>query len=161
MWRGINRARHTEKARTSIGADENCPHEPTTQLPTRLGLLLSQSSRAGEVSAMGNKHPNISPRKRGLGTQHEHQRARLLANHIDGSLCWWCNEPLYRDAALNPDRRSLNADHSHARSKGGTQADRLLHDRCNKSRGDGRRDHLRPALNGTQVDAPLTTRQWF
>jgi hypothetical protein len=42
--------------------------------------------------------------------------------------------------------QALDADHSHARAHGGTRADRLLHAKCNKERGDGSRDHLRPAL---------------
>ncbi len=53
---------------------------------------------------------------------------------------------MYRDAARNPDGGALAADHSHARAHGGTIADRLLHDLCNKARGDGSRDHQRPAL---------------
>ncbi len=56
--------------------------------------------------------------------------------------------------------QKLDADHSIARSKGGTKADRLLHMHCNRSRQDGSRDHLRPAL-GPQPTATLTTRQWW
>lgn len=97
--------------------------------------------------------------QRGLGTAHDHQRTRLLAAHIDGTLCWWCNEPMYRDDARNFDQAGLEADHSIARSQGGTVADRLLHRRCNRSRQGGNRDHLRPALEG--ANAPLTTRQWL
>jgi hypothetical protein len=44
--------------------------------------------------------------------------------------------------------QGLSADHSVPRSVGGTTADRLLHSWCNSERGDGSRDHLRPALTG-------------
>ncbi|EGD24666.1 hypothetical protein HMPREF0724_11784 [Prescottella equi ATCC 33707] len=60
---------------------------------------------------------------------------------------------MYRDAAKNIDGRPLEADHSHARSRGGTQADRLLHSECNRSRQDGARDHLRPTLDRGIGDA--------
>jgi hypothetical protein len=53
---------------------------------------------------------------------------------------------MYRDPARNTDNRPLDADHSQARSRGGTKADRLLHSSCNRSRQDGSRDHQRPAL---------------
>ena len=77
--------------------------------------------------------------QRGLGWKHQKQRARLLSTHIDGTRCWWCGEPMYKDQALA-------ADHTQARAHGGTIADRLLHDLCNKERGDGTRDANRPAL---------------
>lgn len=116
------------------------------------------------------KTGKVSPRKRGLGTTHEHQRTRLLANHVDGAHCWWCDKPMYRERTRNwdynpesPDRASgsLAADHSRARANGGTRADRLLHGICNKQRGDGSRDHLRPALTNNPPDTPLTTRDWL
>ncbi|MFE3196251.1 hypothetical protein ACFXHA_45150 [Nocardia sp. NPDC059240] len=84
--------------------------------------------------------------QRGLGWHHQQQREALLARHRDGARCWWCGEPMYRDAVRNLDGESLAADHSHARAHGGTRADRLLHGLCNKSRGDGSRDDRRPAL---------------
>jgi hypothetical protein len=86
---------------------------------------------------------------RGLGWQHQKQRARLVARHVEGSLCWWCGEPMYRS-------QGLAADHSVARAKGGALADRLLHGPCNAQRGDGSRDHRRPAL----LLVPRTTREW-
>jgi hypothetical protein len=84
--------------------------------------------------------------QKGLGWKHQQERARLLRVHRDGERCWWCGEPMYRDATLNHDGEVLAADHPEARANGGTRADRLLHGKCNKSRGDGSRDHLRPAL---------------
>ncbi|WP_458681939.1 hypothetical protein [Prescottella equi] len=88
--------------------------------------------------------------EKGLGWKHRQQRERLLRNHVDGTLCWWCNLPMHRDPAKNHDGRPLEADHSLARSRGGTKADRLLHAECNRSRGDGSRDHQRPALADRQ-----------
>lgn len=85
---------------------------------------------------------------RGLGWAHQKQRARLEAAHRNGTPCWWCGQPMYRDqdAHLNPDGHVLNADHSNPRANGGTQADRMMHDTCNKSRQAGKRDDERPAI---------------
>lgn len=55
---------------------------------------------------------------------------------------------MYREPASNWDSKPLEADHSQARSHGGTIADRLLHSVCNRQRQDGRNDHLRPAVTG-------------
>lgn len=99
-----------------------------------------------------------------LGWQHQKQRERLKASHVDGTLCWWCDKPMYRDPAQNWDGAQLEADHSTPRSKGGTVADRLVHRHCNRSRGDGSRDHERPAIASNEEPAPqqpLTTRQWL
>ena len=87
-------------------------------------------------------------KSRGYGYDHERQRLRLLRNLRDGDPCWWCGRPLHRDRDRNFDGRSLNADHGVSLAKGGTKADRLLHDTCNKQRGDGSRDALRPSANG-------------
>ncbi|MFI8664242.1 hypothetical protein ACIGKR_29895 [Rhodococcus qingshengii] len=88
--------------------------------------------------------------ERGLGWQHQKTREHLLRVHIDGTPCWWCGRSMYRAAERNPDEASLEADHSTARSKGGTKADRLLHSTCNRSRQAGSRDHQRPALRLTR-----------
>ena len=45
--------------------------------------------------------------------------------------------------------QGLAGDHTHPRAHGGHLADRLLHSVCNSERGDGTRDHQRPALTGT------------
>jgi hypothetical protein len=89
--------------------------------------------------------------ERGLGWRHQQARERLLTRHNDGVACWWCDEPMYRS-------QDLDADHSRARSHGGVLADRLLHAGCNRARGDGSRDHLRPALTGQPVGAPAEDR---
>lgn len=59
---------------------------------------------------------------------------------------------MYRDPERNFDRAPLEADHSRSRSLHGTAsnpADRLLHRQCNRERGDGTRDHKRPALTSS------------
>jgi hypothetical protein len=92
--------------------------------------------------------------ERGLGYAHRQRRAALLRVHIDGTLCWWCGLPMYR-------RQGLAADHSQPRARGGAQADRLLHSLCNAARGNGSRDHLRPALaRAAQAVAIRPTRDW-
>ncbi|MFC7450538.1 hypothetical protein [Rhodococcus daqingensis] len=106
--------------------------------------------------------------ERGLGWAHQQQRDRLLRAHHDGTPCWWCDRPMYRDRTLNfdhdptgkdPNSGALAADHSHARTHGGTKADRMLHGRCNKERGDGSRDHLRPAVTGQPIEDAKTTHE--
>lgn len=93
--------------------------------------------------------------EKGLGWQHQKDRRYLLTRHRDGTSCYWCGQSMYRDRTRNwdydpestdPASGSLAADHSHARAHGGMKADRLLHGICNKERGEGARDHLRPAL---------------
>jgi 5-methylcytosine-specific restriction endonuclease McrA len=87
--------------------------------------------------------------ERGLGYDHQRQRARLLRLHRDGTPCWWCGQPMYRS-------QDLAADHTVSRAHGGTKADRLLHSLCNKARGDGTRDDQRPALR----TGDWTSREW-
>lgn len=60
---------------------------------------------------------------------------------------------MYRSAALNPDHLGLDADHTLARSKGGTKADRLAHASCNRRRGDGTSD-------ATTRLHTITSRDW-
>ena len=71
---------------------------------------------------------------------------------------------MWRDATRNPDRRPLHADHTKARSRGGTIADRLLHAGCNEARGDGSRDDDRPAAqtvaDGTENDLGPLAMGW-
>jgi hypothetical protein len=91
----------------------------------------------------------LPPGQRGLDHAHRTNRERLIHRHIDGTPCWWCGRPMYREAVKNWDAQALAADHSKSRARHGigkTHADRLLHGICNKQRGDGSRDHLRPAL---------------
>lgn len=67
---------------------------------------------------------------------------------------------MYRQPERNWDGCPLSADHTKSRAKygiGKTHADRLLHEICNKQRGDGSRDHLRPALLAQQTQPEPTT----
>ncbi|AMS03983.1 HNH endonuclease [Gordonia phage UmaThurman] len=112
---------------------------------------------------MARRRPN--PEQRGLGHAHKQQVKHLKTRHIDGTPCWWCGKPMYLDRTRNPDydptspdraSGSLAGDHTLARTHGGTLADRLLHGRCNKERGDGRHDHTRPAVTGKHQPTPTT-----
>ncbi|MFI8773747.1 hypothetical protein ACIGKQ_16475 [Gordonia sp. NPDC062954] len=94
------------------------------------------------------KQHRKSTTARGLGWTHQQNATRLRRRHIDGTPCWWCNRPMYLERERNFDGQPLGADHSTARSRGGHTADRLLHQTCNSQRGDGSRDHQRPALTG-------------
>lgn len=89
--------------------------------------------------------------QQGLGWRHQQVRARLIFHHTDGTPCWWCGRPMFREKELNWDSRPLAADHTKARHHGGLDADRLLHFTCNSQRQEGDRDHLRPALRGRGV----------
>lgn len=96
--------------------------------------------------------------QRGLGWSHQKQRERLLQRHVDGTPCYWCALPMFRDKRSNWDGKVLAADHTLSRafaaSAGVTsKADRLLHGICNKRRGDGSKDDTRPALTGLPLEA--------
>jgi hypothetical protein len=67
--------------------------------------------------------------------------AELKRKHVEGTPCWWCAEAMHIS-------QGLHGDHSLPRAHGGILPDRLLHSWCNEERGDGCRDHLRPALTG-------------
>ncbi|MCT2299759.1 hypothetical protein M3G04_02390 [Dietzia cinnamea] len=86
---------------------------------------------------------------RGLGWDHQKNRARLIRALTEGAPCYWCALPLSRDKARNWDGEALHADHTDPRARGGTKADRLLHGVCNKQRQIGLHDDNRPALTGT------------
>lgn len=102
--------------------------------------------------------PKRSTTEKGLGWRHQQQRDRLLRAHKDGTPCWWCGLPMYRDKRRNPDGRALAADHTKARATHGTRhlADRLLHGTCNSQRQAGDHDDQRPALK-----TPTTTSASF
>lgn len=86
---------------------------------------------------------------RGLGWEHQRVVERLLRKLIDGTHCWWCGQPMFRDKTRNWDRKTCAGDHSIPRAHlPGGKADRLLHGRCNSQRQDGRWDNQRPALTG-------------
>jgi hypothetical protein len=79
---------------------------------------------------MGIPQARLTTTQKGLGWAHQKVRAALLRDLIEGTPCEWCGEPMYTN-------QQLEADHSLARSHGGTRADRLLHKTCNRKRGDG------------------------
>jgi hypothetical protein len=122
---------------------------------------------------MPNRTPRTTTQKR-LGHDHQVHRARLLARHVDGSPCWWCGRPMWRDRRknfdYNPNARrqdgkpdtssgSLAGDHTLSRAiHSNTIADRLLHGRCNKERGDGSCDDQRPAITQRPEDSVLGVR---
>lgn len=111
--------------------------------------------------------PRRTTTERGYGHDHQQAREQLMFHHVDGTPCWWCGQPLYRDRTRNwdydpdstdPGSGSLHADHGNGK---GEQASRLLHERCNKSRGDGSRDDSRPALQPEPEPVPPgETFQW-
>ncbi|MDV8022283.1 hypothetical protein [Rhodococcus sp. IEGM 1330] len=94
----------------------------------------------------------LTTTERGYGWSHEKVRAQLMADHVDGSPCWWCGLPVFREKTANWDGESLHADHSEERARDGGDADRLLHGICNKQRGGGSRDDQRPAVTGVAMD---------
>lgn len=114
----------------------------------------------------------------GLGWEHRRTRGRLLARHQDGTPCPCrvgaecgpscpCRRagyalPMYRDPTRNVDGRPLQADHSIARSQGGTKADRLMLATCNASRGNGTRAHTHTGTHtGSGYREPWWTRDWL
>ncbi|MGO1291276.1 MAG: hypothetical protein ACTMH0_08260 [Brevibacterium linens] len=86
--------------------------------------------------------------ERGYGWRHQQVRERLIATHKDGTPCWWCGKPMYRDAQKNFDNATLEAEHTNdLKHHGHSDADRLMHRRCNRQRLDGR-DERRPDAPG-------------
>lgn len=115
------------------------------------------------------KLPPLTRHQRGLGHDHDTNRARLIQRHTDGRRCWWCGRPMYKKPEKNFDRHPLEADHSKSRSRygaGNTHADRLLHKTCNIQRGNGDHDDQRPTLIALQTqpttpdDTPAVALSW-
>jgi len=90
---------------------------------------------------------------RGLGWDHQQAVARLIRKLTEGTACWWCGLPMFKDKLRNWDRKALAGDHTVPRVAGGTLADRLLHGQCNSQRGDGRWDAERPVIVGIHPSA--------
>lgn len=87
--------------------------------------------------------------ERGYGWSHQQKRESLLRAHLDGSPCWWCGLPMFKDKTKNWDNKALARDHVAAGgARDRIEDDRLLHLTCNSQRQDGRRDHLRPVVSG-------------
>lgn len=109
---------------------------------------------------MATTRKRPTPAARGYDDSHRERARQLRANHVDGTLCWWCLLPMFRDRTKNhdyeanavrsdgqPDLTSgvLHADHPEGKD-GGKLPERLMHGLCNKQRGNGTRDDQRPAL---------------
>jgi hypothetical protein len=92
------------------------------------------------------RKPKANTTSRGLGHAHRERVKQLQQAHTDGTPCWWCGLPMFRDRMRNPDQQPLHGDHTVPRAYGGTGADRLLHGSCNSQRGDGSHDYTRPAV---------------
>ena len=92
---------------------------------------------------MGTPQARLTTTQKGLGWAHQKVRAALLRDLIEGTPCTWCDKPMYSMPNMNYDHKPLEADHSLARSHGGTRADRLLHSHCNRVRGDGTKGGMR------------------
>lgn len=110
-----------------------------------------------KAAALYYSHRNQpkSTQSKGLGYAHTQQRKRLLHNHKDGTPCYWCGKPMYRNPEQNWDKKPLAADHINPRKNGGKIATRLLHFTCNSQRQDGTNDHKRPATQPkTETTAP-------
>jgi hypothetical protein len=110
------------------------------------GLVQRCATIPKETRMANRKRKPGSTTRSGLGWTHQQQVQRLHRNHIDGTACWWCGQPMFRDKTKNWDGLALHGDHTVARSQGGTVADRLLHATCNVHRRDGSSDDTRPAL---------------
>lgn len=82
--------------------------------------------------------------QRGYGHRHQQVRKRLLIKLVDGSPCQWCGKPMFRKPEMNFDGAPLEADHTKdLKHHDPSDADRLLHRRCNRQRRDGQ-EHRRP-----------------
>ena len=88
---------------------------------------------------------------KGLGWAHQKQVKRLKAQHIEGTPCPICHEPMYLS-------QGLTGEHSKPRSLGGHLADCLAHAPCNYSRGNGTRGSSKAASEPAR--RPRTTREW-
>lgn len=99
--------------------------------------------------------------QRGYDYQHKKVRKALLANMKQGTPCWWCGKPMYREPERNPDGKPLAADHINQGGAAKKQAaTRLLHFNCNCQRKDGAKDHMRPALQAKPAPRDSLTFRW-
>lgn len=89
--------------------------------------------------------------QRGYDAAHQRTRQRLLRQHVDGTPCARCHQPMYKTQALD-------AGHTIALADGGTKADRLEHASCNRQAGALERT---PARDKSRAErAEWTTRDW-
>ena len=90
-------------------------------------------------------------KQRGYAGTHIRIRRGLLAGLVDGTSCYWCGLPMFREPTKNWDARPLAADHDTEKARDRGRAGRLLHFTCNSQRQDGRFDNERPAVLGCAV----------
>lgn len=115
---------------------------------------MSQHRTARRSAKAATNKKDLTLRANAWGSKHKKSVARLKAKHVEGSPCGWCGEPMWL-------AQGLQGDHSISRAKGGTVTDRLLHGECNRERGDGSCDHLRPAITGKPLAMSKGSRaQW-
>jgi len=77
-------------------------------------------------------------KERGLGSDHQADRRRLLALHHDGDPCWRCGRPMYES-------QGLDRDHVIDRALGGANGPAVLaHASCNRSAGATLGNKLQP-----------------
>ena len=88
-----------------------------------------------------------STEQRGLGSDHQADRKRLLAMLQDGEPCWRCGQPMYRS-------QPLDRDHIIDRALGGAQGPAVLsHRYCNRSAGAKLGNQLQPrTISGAGYD---------
>lgn len=145
----------------TIGVMCSAGHHRSVAVAIELGRRLADLGHRvtvthQELATMSTPDRKPTTTELGLGWRHQQQLASLKANHLDGTPCWWCGQPMFLDADRNPDRKTLSGDHSRSRAQGGTETDRLLHADCNSARGDGSRDDARPALTGLAGGLPAS-----
>jgi hypothetical protein len=79
---------------------------------------------------MARPRPRPTTTARGLGHRHRQRRETMLRQHVEGSLCELCGEPMFR-------AQGLQADHEVPRAIAGPRAlaSRLVHSWCNARAG--------------------------
>ena len=86
---------------------------------------------------------------RGYNYQHQQRRKRLLAHLADGTPCPLCLRPMWKT-------QRLHLDHTIPIALGGQVGDRLVHGRCNESRGA----KLGNAIRARMQPATRYSRRW-
>lgn len=133
---------------------------PHTMLAVAARWYEQQANPTTPSDAAPPAKPKRSTTEKGLGWTHQQERDALLRAHRDGDICWWCGLPMYKTQQLHADHSVTRAEHRRRGLPGRPKADRLLHGlnqdgiRCNQSRGDGSRDHLRPAITHHAASSP-------
>lgn len=100
----------------------------------------------------------LTTTEKGLGWRHEQAVDDLFVALPDGSPCPWCARPRWKDRTRNHDYKPNSTNPASGKLQGDHSAmsrseclrrglpipppDRLLHQECNRQRGDGSNDHL-------------------